>query len=82
MLRAEIEGESLNDVTDISEICKHKQMHHGSGFLHACILMGPFHSTTLLSLALTHTWLYSLLKECVSSRKHCRGRKETTLNHT
>lgn len=26
---------------------------------------------TLLSLALTHTWLYSLVKECMSSRKHC-----------
>jgi len=34
------------------------------------------HYCTLLSLALTHTWLYSLLKEWVSSRKHCEKKGE------
>lgn len=36
-------------------------------------------SSTLLSLALMQTWLwlYSLLKVCVSKRKHCRERRRT-----
>lgn len=36
-------------------------------------------SSTLLSLALMQTWLwlYSLLKVCVSRRKHCRERRRT-----
>lgn len=36
----------------------------------------PGHEPTLLSLALMQTWLwvYSLLKVCMRSRKHCRWR--------
>lgn len=36
---------------------------------------GPEPAPTLLSLALTQTWLcvYSLLNVCVSRRKHCGG---------
>lgn len=36
----------------------------------------PGHEPTLLSLALMQTWLwvYSLLKVCMRSRKHCRQR--------
>lgn len=75
MLRAEIEVDSLNVVMDISEICnEHSHTdpqwskcedsvdRQKSDFLCVCVCLNSY-SLTLLSLALTHTWLYSLLKE-------------------